>query len=353
MSDELFREGGPHSIRRTGRDEYEMSITLPQDERGMVGRECSREGCSPAYFKVKLGTGITGEQEIAYCPYCRSDGHPTAFHTKSQQEYAKRVVENEAVEAMQRMLGDALGLGPSGRKQLGGGMFSIEMSLQRAPRRHVSRPLEEELRRDIRCAMCGLEHAVFGLALWCPDCGTDLFLDHVHEELEVTRRILGAVDDRRAALGARIAARDVENSLEDTVSLFETVLKIVTRRVLQARGQTEEQVDDTFRRHVRNTYQSVGSAAATFQALVALDLFAEIDESRRATLANVFEKRHPITHNLGVVDRNYLRRAQSGELEGREVRVKTEEVREAVDVAESVLRNAYRRSALATPSGEG
>jgi predicted RNA-binding Zn-ribbon protein involved in translation (DUF1610 family) len=344
MSDDLFREGGPHRIRRTGRDEYEMSITLPQDEHGMVGRECSREGCSPAYFKVKPGTGITGEQEIAYCPYCRSDGHPTAFHTKAQQDYAKRVVENEAVEAMQRMLGDALGLGPAGRKELGGGMFSIEMSLQRAPRRHVSRPLEEELRRDLHCASCGLEHAVFGLAFWCPDCGTDLFLDHVHEELEVTRRILGAVEERRAALGARVAARDVENALEDTVSLFEAVLKLVTRRVLLARGLTEEQVDDTFRRHVRNSYQSVVSAAGTFQTQVGLELFADIDEPRRAALASVFEKRHPITHNLGVVDRNYLRRAQSGELEGREVRVTTEEVREAVDIAVVVLRSAYTRT---------
>lgn len=352
MKDDLFREGGPHRVRRTGRHEYQMSIALPQDQRGMVGRECSREGCSPAFFKVKPGTGITEEQEIAYCPYCRYDGPPTAFHTRAQQDYARRVVENEAVEAVQRMLGDALGLGPSGRKKLGGGMFSVEMSLQRAPRRHVSRPLEEELRRDIRCATCGLEHAVFGLAFWCPDCGTDLFLDHVHEELEVTRHILDAVDDRRAALGARVAARDVENALEDTVSLFESVLKIVTRRVLLARGLSEEQVDETFRRHVRNTYQSVGSAAATFQAQVGLELFAGPDEARRAALAGVFEKRHPITHNLGVVDRNYLRRARSGELEGREVRVTTEEVREAVDIAEAVLRDAYTRTASPGTPGD-
>lgn len=344
MSDDLFQEGGPHRIRRTGRDRYEMSISLPPDQHGMVGRECSREGCSPAYFKVKPGTGITGEQEIAYCPYCRHEGHPSDFPTKAQQDYARRVVESETADAVRRMLGNALGLGASGRKKLGGGMFSIEMSLQRAPRRHVSRPLEEELRRDLRCATCGLEHAVFGLALWCPDCGTDLFLDHVHEELEVTRRMLDAVEERRAALGARVAARDVENALEDTVSLFETVLKIVTRRVLLARGLSGEQVDETLRRHVRNSYQSVVSAATTFQAQVGLEFFADIEEARRATLASVFEKRHPITHNLGVVDRNYLRRAQSGELEGREVRVTTEEVREAVDIAEAVVRSAYTRT---------
>ncbi|WP_319405704.1 hypothetical protein [uncultured Desulfosarcina sp.] len=39
-----------------------------------------------------------------------------------------------------------------------------------------------------------------------------------------------------------------------------------------------------------------------------------------------FEKRHPITHNLGVVDKKYLERAQQFEREGREVRISKIEV---------------------------
>ena len=47
----------------------------------------------------------------------------------------------------------------------------------------------------------------------------------------------------------------------------------------------------------------------------------------------VFEKRHPITHNLGVIDRKYLERVRSGELEGREVRITPWEVEQAIELA--------------------
>ena len=39
-----------------------------------------------------------------------------------------------------------------------------------------------------------------------------------------------------------------------------------------------------------------------------------------------FEKRHPVTHNLGVVDKKYLERTQQNEREGREVHISADEV---------------------------
>jgi hypothetical protein len=58
-------------------------------------------------------------------------------------------------------------------------------------------------------------------------------------------------------------------------------------------------------------------------------------------LAAVLEKRHPIAHNLGVVDRQYLLRAQSGELEGREIRVGEEELLRAIDMVQGILTDAW------------
>jgi hypothetical protein len=43
-------------------------------------------------------------------------------------------------------------------------------------------------------------------------------------------------------------------------------------------------------------------------------------------LVHTFEKRHPITHNLGVIDRKYLERMRSAEHEGREVMVTPDEI---------------------------
>jgi hypothetical protein len=88
---ELFDEGGDLNIRRTGADEYRMSVSMPVDDDGLIGRECPNEMCSPAYFKVKLGTGITEGQAGAFCPYCRRSGEPGDFLTKANQ-YASNLV---------------------------------------------------------------------------------------------------------------------------------------------------------------------------------------------------------------------------------------------------------------------
>ncbi len=197
--DSLFKEGGPHNVKRTGKDTYKMQIEIPPDEDGMVGRECRNEACSPAYFKIKLGTGLTGQEE-AYCPYCRYSAAPTGFHTKAQQEYAKQVLTREATKGVQNMLRDTLGFGSGSKRKLGGGLVSLTYKPGHLP--SVGRPLEEELRRDLTCPSCGLSHAVFGLAVWCPDCGRDIFLTHVEHEYEVVRKMLSVVEDRRRDLGA-------------------------------------------------------------------------------------------------------------------------------------------------------
>lgn len=238
---ELLRQGGPHNIRHTGADQYTMSISIPADSDGMVARECPSGDCSPGYFKVKPGTGVTDGQTEAHCPYCHHKSEPSGFATKRQIEYAKQIVTREATDGIERMMKGALGLGSSGEKTIGGGLFSMKVSYK--PGFPIRRPYGEVLRRDLTCPQCGLEHAVFGIATWCPDCGSDIFLEHVTKECEVVRLILADVENRRERLGARVAARDVENALEDVVSIFEAVLRTITRRYLR-NEYSEEQVEE-------------------------------------------------------------------------------------------------------------
>ena len=123
---EFFEEGGEFNLRRTGPDEFRMSVPFPSDEDGLTGRQCPDEGCSPAYFKVKLGTGITAEQTTAYCPYCRRLGEPGDFLTPGQVAYAESLVPREAQKGIDRMIRRAFGMGSSGSKKVGSGMFSME-----------------------------------------------------------------------------------------------------------------------------------------------------------------------------------------------------------------------------------
>jgi hypothetical protein len=343
MSDSYFHDGGPFDLRHSGQDEITMNLPIPTDSYGMLARECADETCVPGYFKVKPGTGIVGEQQIAYCPYCRQGAPPPDFLTKAQRQYAIDAVMSEAGVAVDRMIKQALNLGPTGRKSFGRGMFSMELAYRSGGRTEVSRPIEEELRRDVRCPHCTLEHAVFGLATWCPDCGRDVFETHLDSEFQVARRMLAAVKERRLTLGPRVAARDIENALEDTVSVFEAVLKSMARRQLLAAGRVTEEVDKLLDKRIRSQFQNPALASRLWLEHLGLSLFDDVPPNVVATMSRTFEKRHPITHNLGVVDRKYLERVESGELHGREIRVSVSEVEAAIDATSTVLTALYRR----------
>jgi hypothetical protein len=231
-------------------------------------------------------------------------------------------VLKEAEKGINNMIKEALGLGPSGKMKMGGDFLSIEMSYKPENSRHVRRPYEEEVRRDIVCPHCTLDQTVYGLATWCADCGEDIFLTHVQAEIAVTERMLGDIDRRQKELGTRVAAKDLENCLEDAVSIFEASNKAIVRRALTARGDAPEAIDAQFKK-IGNSFQSTNRSKEQLGKLFG---YAPNDQDIWDRLNTCFEKRHPVTHNLGVIDKKYLDRVKRAEREGREVRISKREV---------------------------
>jgi uncharacterized Zn finger protein (UPF0148 family) len=341
MSFELFQRGGPLKAQKVGQDQYSLSVTIPKDADGRMARECPNSECSPGYFKVTPGTGLSG-QKTAFCPYCRNEAEPSDFATKEQIQYAKDMVMREAKGEIHRALGDAFGIGPSGKKRLVDGFITLDVEMKSHSPDHVWQPFEEILRRDLVCPKCTLDHSVYGLATWCPDCGEDVFMTHVYEEIKVVEAIVGDVDRRQKELGNRVAARDLENALEDLVSVFEATLKIQIRRHLKTAGQNEQQIE-TVMKKIGSRLQSVTNAVVIVPENCGGVLLIASNPALEAQLDRVFQKRHPITHNLGVVDRKYLDRAPSGEAEGREVRVDKHEIIETSKITFEVLSALHKR----------
>lgn len=342
MTHSLFNSGGPYNIRRTGSDEYSLSISLPKDSDGRVARECPADACSPGYFKVMTGTGLT-DQDQAFCPYCRQGAKPSDFATKSQIKYAQDIALREAHKGMDNMIKNAFGLGSAGKKTYGGGLVSLEVSYKPGTLPHVRPPFEEGLRRDLICPHCTLDHSVFGLAVWCHDCGRDIFMTHVQAEFAVLRKILGDVDRRAKELGLRVATKDIENCLEDAVSIFEAVLRFLCMRKLREKGLPQTEIDTLFQKTIRNAFQSIPRSQDVIRDHLGLELFEGIEADRIQHLTAIFEKRHPITHNLGIVDRKYLEKIQSGEREGRDVRVTVPEIEAAMATSFDVLSQFHNR----------
>ena len=331
MKKGLFKEGGPLEVKSLGNDQYHLTITIPKDQDGRIARECPNGECSPAYFKVTPGTGITGGQDSDFCPYCRHEAEPTDFTTQEQIRYAKDMAIREAHGGINDMVKDALGLDSRGKRKFGGGFLSIEMDLKPSRPKPVRRPFEDEVRRDVVCPHCTLDQTVFGLAAWCSDCGKDIFLTHVSAEIAVTRSMFNDIGRREQDLGRRVAAKDLENCLEDSVSLFEAAAKALTRRALTQRGDNAETVETKLKK-VGNSFQNVDRSREQLKKLFS---YEPVHSAIWDRLGGSFEKRHPVTHNLGVVDKKYLERAQQAEREGREVRITETEI-------DSLLKDIFR-----------
>jgi hypothetical protein len=337
---ELFREGGPFDIRKTGRDQFSLSVPIPKDADGRIDRECPCEECSPGYFKVKPGTGLSGMKE-AFCPYCRHAAPPNDYHTKDQIRFVKDVAAREAHAGMARMLKESLGLDSGGSRRLVGGLINVDLKMEPVRLKSVSQPFQDILKRDILCPHCTLDHSVFGLATWCADCGKDIFATHVQAEINVIKIMMGDVERRKASLGLRVAARDIENGLEDLVSVFEATLKIEVRRFLRQHGFSEEDIELRMKK-MGSRLQSVTHAETLVQEHCGIPLSLE-PEPAMARLTEIFEKRHPITHNLGVVDRKYLEKVRSPDSLGKEVSIDEEEIIWAANLAFRIIDSLHSR----------
>ena len=301
----LFSEGGPHKITRVGREQISMSINLPPDADGRVARECPEPECSPGYFKVKCGTGLSGQAE-AYCPYCRAAAAPNGFVTERQKQYALDIVKREAVTGIEKMIGNALGLGPTGRRSFGGGMLKMEMQFKPAHHPPVWRPSEEGLKlRDVVWPRLSARSFGFRVRLLV----SRLRQGHIHDS-----RSRRSCRDRESSgrrgpawrrdLGLRVAAHDLGNALEDLVSIFEATLKIEVRRFRKNAGDTDSQIDEIMRK-VGSRLQSVTNAREIIATLCGGVSLFDAQDAPTSALIRTFDKRHPITHNLGVVDRKY------------------------------------------------
>lgn len=320
-----------------------MTITIPADADGRIARKCPSDDCSPGYFKVKPGTGITVNHQIAFCPYCHNSSEPNGFTTEEQVRYAKDFAVREVKQELSNMIQNALDIGPSGKKKMGNDILSIEMTYKSSPLPHVRRPLEEELKRDVICPNCGLDHSVYGLASWCPDCGEDILFTHIESEYNVIKIMTHDIQRRQEQLGPRVAAKDIENCLEDTVSIFEAVVKIFINRLLHKKGLSIPEIDDFFKIKIANRFQSIPRTEQFLKSEFQIILHESIDMKKIEWLSELFEKRHPITHNLGVIDRKYLEKARTAEKEGREIRVTIEDIEKGLELSLEVIKAIHSR----------
>ena len=183
-----------HHLEQLG---SQIGVPFIPDSGGFVGRECPSEACL-GYFKVKSGTGLTGEGSPCHCPYCAYCGPHSEFATKAQVEYAHSIALRAIDDAFRKDLKSfEFNIKPQGPFGIG-----ISMKLQPSSPVPIKHYWEQTLETEVLCDICGLMYAVYGVFAYCPECRS-------HNSLLILRRNLNVIEKQ-----LRLAAVQHDSDLQ-------------------------------------------------------------------------------------------------------------------------------------------
>ncbi len=265
-----------------------IRVSLPTDEKGMVGRRCPSPECGQ-YFKLKPGTGLPIED--CGCPYCGTRADSSDFLTRDQVEYAKSIVAKQVLEPMLQDFRRSIeSLNRPSRNSL----ITVKFSAS-TPSFRIYSYRESDVETPVTCNTCGLEFAVFGIFAFCPDCGQLNAFEVFDACLEVCRRRLHLLDLPETADDQELVKAILVDALGSAVAAFDALGK----KLRQARPEI---LPD----RPKNLFQNIAALDRSLEKARGVGVGARLGADGFDDLVRLFQVRHIYEHNLGVVDEEFV-----------------------------------------------
>lgn len=302
----------------------QVSVPIRTDDDGYLGRECPVKECL-GYFKITPGTGIKGPAPC-HCPYCGHSGDQNTFWTQDQLDYARSFIIRKVTDALHQDLKSLEFDHPPTP-----GTFGISISLKVKP--GTLHPIkyyrEKELETEVVCENCTLRYAIYGVFGWCPDCGTHNSIQILTKNLELAKKELALAE----SVDKELADHLVGDALENVVSAFDGF-----GREICARKGADIQ------------FQNLTGARRRVQGRFALDFGDVLGANDWEKICRVFQKRHLLAHRMGVVDDDYLKKANDSQaVLGRKISVSRDEVITTISLIEKLGKRLFQGLINPTP----
>jgi len=262
----------------------EIPIEIYKDENGLLGRECLK--CE-RYFKLKPGTGLPTDH--CHCPYCEYNGSSNTFWTKAQSEYIESIAVKEAYEniikpALNKITDSFKGLESSSRNSL------IKFKVEVTGTEHsfpVKYYTEKELETSVICNECGLHFAIYGVFSNCPDCNRTNAFHIYYSSLQVVRKKLEIFS--KPEIPEEIRESALNSILTSAISAFDGLGKELKKRK-----------SELYQTRSKNLFQNL------YLLNKIRNNVYEKNIEQFMNLLKLFQVRHCIEHNMGVIDKDCI-----------------------------------------------
>lgn len=291
---------------------FRLGVEMPADDEGLWPLRCPVQP-EDHFFKMAVtegsqdgGSGPRTDDSLLHCPYC---GHAADFWDFAPMQHARvmaaaqAAAEQYAANMLDEMLGKAFGARSRSSSRRSG--MSVEYTPGTLPGRRTLPPSGEveETRRTMQCQGCEEIVAVYGLAIYCPNCGRLAPAQQFGVLIQMHRDGLAALDSlphgiKRELAESGLLAASYENTIKDGFTALETFLKT----------RFEAEAPDIGLQGMGNVFQRLDDAAEMYRKHLQVDLPALLGTDGWEQLNRAAAMRHVLVHNAGVVDARFLTR---------------------------------------------
>ena len=282
----------------------EIPITFLSDDKGYFDRECPNENCA---FVFKINMDDWQEKisdEEVHCPKCGHIDTSDKWWTQKQLADIEKAMANWAVSHIQDELDKIF---KSLERNTRGNKY-VKITYNPGERitfTNNSLGQSEEWEQDIQCPKCGTRYSVIGTAYFCPCCGLSVIEDIFEESLDIKNKMIDSIDEMKAFFekqygldkAVSMCQSMLEGCLGDIVSIFQ---KFAVEK-FKALSTRSVKVND---------FQIVEKGSRLFEEVPSKGYDKWLNEVELSTLKLMFQRRHIIEHNGGIVDKIYLEKSK-------------------------------------------
>lgn len=281
----------------------EIPVEIHSDEKGYFDRECPNENCL-YQFKISMEDwkNKVFDDEV-HCPMCGCIDNADRWWTQQQLEAMREIAVSWAMGYIQDELGKAF------------------KKLERSTRNNkycritykpgkkitfINIPIGQmdEWETDITCNQCGTRYSVIGSAFFCPCCGYNSASDSFGESLDSIEKMLDSLEGMKAMLTdsygrdkAETMTRSMlESSIGDIISAFQKFACCKYEELSQKTGRV-------------NDFQIIEKGSNLFRQVAGYDYSTWLNGSDLNVMSIMFQRRHLLEHNNGMVDQRYIEKS--------------------------------------------
>ena len=281
-----------------------ISINIPleiiSDEKGYIDRECPKENCLYNYKVYLQDWQNNFSAEQVFCPRCGGFDKAENWWTEKQNEQILNIINSYVQNRIQKDLNTSFK--KLERSTRNSKFFKIKYKPLK-PITFENNPIgqNKEWEQDIQCSNCESRFSVIGMAYFCPCCGKNLILDNAEEAIIIIQKKIDSIDEMKVLLVENYDT-DIAQSMTDSM-LEKSIGEVIS--VFQKIAETKYKTFST--KKVRtNDFQILNKGNKLFLEATGKGYLEWITQDEYNYLSLMFQKRHILEHNDGIIDKKYL-----------------------------------------------